>query len=366
MGFFSVLAPEGGGAPYRVAACHLNIWSLKGLLGHRPMLFDVGLRIQVAEPIQQIDLVVPVASVPRIVNLSDLVNKSDVARLLFGRHFDRVDNGVLHLHGADPATIVHVDGDHTTTEETYKKHGLTIVPLRLTAPLKPQTCVYLRARLVVDHAGAMWRWNRALGRRNGALIDLRVPDPREGGAAPELPALYERALPLEQLEVFVMLPERFQLRAANPDLRYTRTLEGRAWKPYLRRSATGPLARERVMVHRWAAVDASDKHPFRGFLQVARHPPLHSITDHVVTATAVVVAGLALFSDATVRPELVDAASAVGEALWSTVGKWVIGGATVVALAAWGVGKVRKAPATFAKVKRAFKAVEYRWFYLWR
>lgn len=323
VGFFSVLQSEDAAdGSFAVRECHLNVWSLPGLLGYRPMVFDVGLLIEAESEVRAVELAVPLRIVPRVRDLSDVMGDDATARLIFGRRYlhtgDQIrlrqldrPRTVMDVHvletehdgaGTDgiPTTLsleldarpqergahdvdvrrLQVDEDASHEKGPDPKKAPTVLRVALADPLSPGSLGYLRTRLIVDHAGTMWRWTRVLGRRHGAFIDLRVPDAREGAVTHQ--GLHRRAKRLDRLEVFVILWDRYQLRGSNPELAYTRTLEAPAWKTYLRRSATG-LRRKNIMVHRWSARDVSRDNPFRGLegsaaprLVEARQAPLQA------------------------------------------------------------------------------------------
>lgn len=232
------------------------------------------------------------------------------------------------------------------------------------------TQAYVRVRFIADGTTSLLRWQRVIGRRGGATVDLRVPDPREGGREVATRAkIRDRDKPIGRLEAFFMLPERFQLSGVNPSLKYTRTLEGKRWEDYLRRSPTGLLRRERILVHRWRDENVGGDRPFRGYLQVQRVPNFRPLTDTLLSAALVALLLYALF-----RPfELRDIPSDVVVAAWRLARAEIISGlsavvpVSIVAAVAfvWAVvSKLGKGLRAFPTLKRAFKRVEYEYFRL--
>jgi hypothetical protein len=372
MSYFSLLKPALAEEGYVVDECHINVWSLAGLLGHRPMIVDIGVMFH-AEPeatVRALEMVIP-ARVVKQMDLSKEILDSENARLIFGRHFRSSDHHAIELrqHGRVPVvpvvTLSAPDRLDRITDETSRE--LTAVRVELAAvPLEGKA--YSRVRFVVDHSGSLWRWNRVLGRRSGAIIDLRVHDPREGGAGAHAPAqIHERDLPIGSLEAFFMLPERFHLGGQNPELAYTRTLDGRRWRNYLRRGVAGPLRREVMLVHRWgkhgeeAEPAVSSEHPFRGYLQFERSPGLRATSDLLAVAIATTALAFAVFRGAGLRSGVVDGAKWLGHA--AQVGDHIVLPAGFgVAVLLTVLTRLGKVPGRLRRVKRALKIVEHWWF----
>lgn len=338
------------------------------------MIIDVGVLFEPSglAPLRRVSMVVP-AKVVRVRNLAQEVRQTGTAQLIFGRRFKAVDaGGHLDLWGLDRVAVVDVADK---LDAPRVEHEETVVRL-LTSQVPPSGLSYLRVRLVVDGGGSMWRWRWVAGRRDGALIDFRVHDPREGGALRRVASdIVGRDKPIPRLDAFFMLPDAFQIAGANPRLEYTRTLEPDRWLDYLDRRPTGLVfGRERILVHRWkeyepeGGVAGVDKQrPYRGYLQFNRRPAVRSLTGIVGTALVTALILLALL-----RPlELRDGPAAMADVLAdvaSSVGEFVqrqlvgISAVAIVVLLASLFERVRKIFRGVAKLKRAAKRVEFLYF----
>lgn len=381
--FFALLNPENAeSGDYLAERCHINVWSLPGWLGHRPMAFDVGVLFDPQQEVRKLEMALPVRTTPRLIDLSDTLKNNSVCALLFGKAFEGNLRNHLQLK-LDPdnpnqvTDITCVGVDAKQSELIANDRELTVAKLTLGSGASPGNRSYVRVRFVVDHAGTMWRWQRVLGRRNGLLIDFRAPDPREESRK-DRRSLEGRAKPIGELDAFFMVPERYRLQSSNPELKYTRTLEGKAWDPYLRRSLHGLSAygggHQRLMVHRWhpetpqgnpKGIDRD--HPFRGFLQFNREPAFRAPTDLALGALITSVALYVLFRPFTMRDGVAGAGEWVGDRVSGLVAlglkAFLAAGALALLIAAWKTIQRRKElPAVLGQMKRLFKRVEYQWF----
>ncbi len=363
MSYFSLLKPtESSASTYVAEALHINVWSLAGAVGHRPMIIDIGVLFRpdgdVAIP--HLEVVIP-AQVVKQIDLSAQVLHS--ARLIFGRHYESTTDSSLELKGYGRVEIVPAvtreDGLDLITEQPVK--DLTALRVGL-AHSAQHGIAYTRVRFVVDNSPSLWRWTRVLSRRSGAIIDLRVLDPREGGSGANAPAeIHGRDMPIVNLEAFFMLPERFHLSGENPPLRYTRTLEGQRWRSYLRRYATGVLRREVVLVHRWSVTGTKEApavpedRSFRGYLQFERVPSLRAPSDLALVALAVTAVAYGVFKHAGLRSGIVDGANWIGNTAAAIIA--LVAGLSIVALLTL-VERLKG----LRRVKRRFKIWEHKWF----
>lgn len=363
---------------YDVQQCHINVWSLPGFFGHRPMLIDIGLLLESAgsPTVKAVEMVVP-ARVVKQLDLSHEVSDSKNARLIFGRHFLRAGPNGLELEGLGLVPVVGVKRieQRSKLERLTDESDRELTALRVELGTMPDRGpAYVRVRFVIDGTAGMWRWHRVLLRRSGAIIDFRVHDPREGGFERTSRAQLEgRDKPIPRLDAFFMLPERFQLTGQNPDLTYTRTLEGVRWKDYLRRSPSGLIRRESILVHRWRRHESEDgpgvhdDRPFRGYLQFQRVPNLRPISDTLLTAAVTALLLYALFRPLELRSAPGDLTNSAGELLEHEIAAGVSSLAaativgTVIAVLAL-LAKLGKVPNVLRRAKRAFKEVEFWWF----
>jgi hypothetical protein len=375
MSYFALLEPsDSADGHYSAERVHVNVWSLHGLLAHRPMILDVGVQLVTSTELRALEMAIP-ARVSAIFDLSALMLRGDIAALIFSRLLGEHDSQRrrFRLEGQDWIQIAEVDDRSPATRLVYHDDHLSAVRLQLAGQgLRAGTRAYLRVRFAIDHAGTLWRWERVLGRRNGALIDFRCPESREEtGRRERRPVLHDRAVVIGSLDFFAMLPACYELRNATPALLYTRTLEGGSWDGYLRRSAQGPLRREHMMVHHWHHErEIRPETVFRGFLQFSREPAFRAPSDLLLGALVALGLAYVLFRPLTPRAGVSDVAEGVAAAasyfsehvVSAIVG---VGAIALITVLLRLVSKVRALPSVYIKVKRAFKKLEYNLHTIW-
>lgn len=307
MGTFGIEADP----PIRIDDCHINLWSLPGLL-RREFLWDVGLRISLPDTdsqVSELHFLLPFGSDPstKPVDLTADLEHEEVARLIFGRPVS-VGQGRID-YGKGPLVLTPIDptGSELDSKRSGRWYSRWVVQLQ--KPIAPGTVVYLRFRFKVRGLGRLWRWKRYLGVRSGALVDIRFSDFRETTLVKAWKR-YETVLaPIENLYVFAIIPTRFVPSSASPEPHYVRFLEGRSWNGYTKRKA-GRLGRAKLTILEWRRlpprspnpepdstkpVGTSVMDPLRILLDLRRERPLAPL---VATAVlAVVAAGLLLKVD---------------------------------------------------------------------
>jgi hypothetical protein len=339
------------------------------------MIFDVGVQLETETPLRAIEMAIP-ARVSMISDLSDLLLRGDVASLIFSNLLGEHDanKSRFQLGELGWIKIASVADRDDASKIVHSDEHLTAVRLQLAGNgLEAGIRAYVRVRFAIDHAGSLWRWERVLGRRNGALIDFRCPGSREESSRSQRrPALQDRALALDAMDVFVMLPARYQLRNATPQLQYTRTLEGSSWDPYLRRAAQGILKREHLMVHHWhEEQQVSPEAVFRGFLQFNREPSFRAVTDLLFGGLVTLGLVYVFLRPLSPRSGVKDVADAIAEAA-SYLGDHIISTLIGIGVAATiGFGskllvRLRKLPSIYIKIKRAFKKAEFKLHTIWK
>jgi hypothetical protein len=200
-------------------------------------------------------------------------------------------------------------------------------------------------------------WKRVLTRRDSALVDFRIADPREAATVKDGERLQAemKKIVLDSVDVFVMAPDVYHLAEANPSLAYSRLLEGAAWTPYIS-GLRGIYGESKLVVHHWRAADVSIDRPFRAFLTLRRRPAFAAPTDALVTALAVVLLGLAILAPLEVRDGLRNAAD---DALGTINGVLVaVIGAISIGVAITLLRVIPKARAGARAAKRRLKAAE--------
>lgn len=361
MGYFAVLSlPDG--PSFRVCRCHLNLWSLAGAVpGRRLWYLDIGLHLEAPEQAASVDesawnpsaqattskeltafqLRLPVdVETGGEKDLFDALSSHDIAELVFGGPVTLANDPA-----ADVQRLIFADGELVCARVDDRKIEraddgadpyTTIVTVPLQRPVPPGESRYFRVRFRVYRPGPTWQWRGPWLARTGGRLDLRVADVRESRWAADERVLRDRVLPIEALNVFVMLPRWLKASLAHPDLAYVRTLEAGAWTRYLQ-GAPHLGAPARLTVHYWkyaARPDAAERtavtkdKPFRVFLETERHSPFYGwwgylrITLGVLLALVLAGPGLDLARDV----DLPDPSTS-----WV---KWLLGGSLVAVFGA--------------------------------
>lgn len=368
MGCFAVLQ-WGAGPQVCVHRCHVNLWSLPGLLGHRPMVIDIGLLVGIPQDqegrLEEITVAVPGALEPGVEDLYARMRRPDVAKLVFGNALaPGTDDDTLMLFERDSVDGTPRVGDPplrvrrlalqkaSALDEARSETNVSVVSLKPVAPLQSGELGYVRARMRYHRPGRMWVWRRVLSRRDSALVDFRIADPREAATVKDGARLEAemKKITLESVDVFVMAPDSYHLAEANPPLAYSRLLEGAAWTPYIS-GLRGGYGESKLVVHHWRAANVSVEKPFRAFLALRRRPAFAAPTDAVVTALAVVLLGLAILAPLEVRAGL---RGAVGDAFDA------VNGLLVAAIGAFSIGLAITLLRLVPKARSAGRAVK-RW-----
>ncbi len=99
-----------------------------------------------------------------------------------------------------------------------------------------------------------------------------MADVREGITVSNWASYRDRIVPIQKLNLLVIIPDHFQPQAISPQLRYMRLLESFSWVDYLDR-APNINRRRRLIIYHWrsdkdAPVDI--QHPFLAFLKLSR------------------------------------------------------------------------------------------------
>src|SRR2546428_3802749 len=85
MSFFAVLKTENSAA-LSVVDCHLNLWSIGGLLGHRLFIFDVGLGLDGLDHqgTSMFELAIPFGTrAGRLIDLGPKLKNEEILNLIF-------------------------------------------------------------------------------------------------------------------------------------------------------------------------------------------------------------------------------------------------------------------------------------------
>lgn len=294
MGTFAVL---NAGQDFIVRSCHLNLWCLRGLLLRRVFYWDVGLRIQAGgKPVQELEVLLPFGTDKKsLSDITDAFADSRTVRIVFGKRGDVGGGGLVLDNELVERLALELSNSRLNKDDSEVKYSRWL--LRFASPLEPGTQGYVRARFEIRDRARMWEWKRPLLFRNGAQVDIRVCDFRELVAAKNWLNHERRIVDLQELNVFVVMPATYQLRAASPGPRYTRLLESDAWGAYIGR-ATSIAGRKRLLTYAWRNKDGQPVNAnarFRAFLEVAKDPGWDTLPNLVAGALMTALVFWALF-----------------------------------------------------------------------
>jgi hypothetical protein len=283
MAYFAIIRDRDDS--FNVVQCHINIWCLGGIFGHSNFVWDVGLRLRgtTETKIKKIYLALPIGTDRSgLEDLHDRLLDQHTAELVFGNPV-KIDGDEI-TYDEHPVTLARVDTCNRIEDKCGSDYSFWEVGIG--PPLVPQKDLYIRMRLRIAHCGNTWVWKRSLGRKNGALVDLRVSDVREAVAVGTWASFKDRIVPIEKLNLLVIAPDFLQMRAVSPSLRYMRLLESRAWENYLGQSPN-VLGRRRLIIYHWRSpkdepVDV--KKPFLAFLDLSRDYGFVRPANHVTAA----------------------------------------------------------------------------------
>lgn len=241
MAFFAVIREKSEDS-FTIAECHINLWSLGGILGHRVLL-----GCSPALPFGTRD--------DAITDLRDRILDQSSGRLIFAGPV-RVDGDTID-YGKGPLRLGRVILGDTKRVEARSGKDHSVWTVRFAPALKTGERMYLRLRFAVANPGQIWIWKRSLLARNGALVDIRVSELRETVTVPD----------------WMAFQDHIQARAINPQTQYIRLLEGRVWERYLGRPAEW-FDRRRLIIYHWQVAKENESvapaNPFRAFLDLSR------------------------------------------------------------------------------------------------
>src|SRR5579871_396565 len=289
MAYFAVVRDRDNKA-FDVPVCHLNLWVLPSLIGHR-FQFDVGIRIRANEDgLTSFLLALPFTVAKEgVEDLHDLLLNTETAQLIFGEPV--VVNGATVSYGTiKDLKIGRIFAQKCTEVSQWSSRSkqCSVWKIDLASVLSRGDEQYVRLRFPVEGLGRRWMRKRAFLANNGAVMDFRVSDIREAQEAMDWASLQDRIVGIEALYAFVITPVSLQLRSASPDLRYMRLLEGDAWERYIRRR-TGLIRSRQLLIFYWKATDVSVEKPFRGFLDLSREFGVSSWANHLHTGVVAVL-----------------------------------------------------------------------------
>ena len=287
MAFFAVVKEHDDSLD--VLQCHINIWCLGGILGHNNFVWDVGLRLKgmADKKVTKIYLAFPFASEgTRLEDLHNRLIHQHTAELVFGSPV-KIDGDEI-TYDERPVVLGRLDTSTRVEDKCGTDHSFW--EIAISPPLAKDQELYIRGRIQIARCGSTWVWKRSLGRKNGALVDLRVSDVREAVSVDSWGSFKDRIVPIQKLNLLVIAPDYLQMRAVSPPLRYMRLLESRAWEKYLGQSPNF-RSRRRLIVYHWRSEKGQPvdvKTPFLAFLDLSRDYGFIRPANHIRAAVLIV------------------------------------------------------------------------------
>jgi hypothetical protein len=332
MSYFALVKPTDGKS-FEVRHCHINLWSLPGVLG-RKIYFDVGVHFVALENnVKKFDVALPLVA-DSLIDISTPLRDRVTSQLIFRTESSQ---GRISFGAAKDVEISQVNEEDCkagTKKESDRSLWHVSIPEVLQGDQR-----YFRIRFPVQHCGRMWNKKRHMLLNYGALLDFRVADTREAPGDPEWDSVRDRIVPIQDLYVFVIAPLTLQMQSASPPLYTSRILEGDSWETYLNRKTRG----ERMVIYQWnknypattpprPEIDVSN--PYRVFLDLSREVISVSVPAAIqsTVVTIVIIGGIGLL--------IWWAFSFVDIAGLKTAWAKVVAGVTVTGIIGWIVSKV--------------------------
>ena len=266
MGFFAATSRRST-VPYAIEACHLSLWILPRpwhkAWGHS-FFFDVGLRIRPRGDLRRLRVAVPFdCKAGDLHDLSVAVLDTEFAPLIFGRPVsvvgDRVsyDGTGLGAERIEDRVVTVSESGSSPEPETANDVGFSTWTIELADHARAGEATYLRFRLPIRKPLRIWNskgWGFA---KRGAIADLRVSDIRESLLLGEGRTEAQHIIPIEKLFVFVIAPIQFVPKHVSPPLHYSRLLEPKVWRNYLR--SCGSYRSTKFSIHQWRSPAGLDQ-----------------------------------------------------------------------------------------------------------
>ncbi|MFW2513876.1 hypothetical protein ACNI3K_08880 [Demequina sp. SO4-13] len=304
MGFFSVLAAGSDSPKFDVLKFDANLWILPGFPGRRVVFCDIGLKVAITSSVQSREKLGLRLGVPFRIedSVTDLAHRfygdARTANLVFGNSADaprKTSSSVYEYDDGDGrVSLLEID---MKTSEVFavgeNSQAYTVYSVVSEQPVEEGEEYYLRVRFRVADTGRAWSWQRIGQRRSFAIADLRVHEFRD------LPVLrpevnFERlAIPLAQVNFFVVVSSRLKEQRKSPEPRYVRPLERHVWENYLGRRLSRRRG-ESFLIYYWRKEPVNESSPFRAFLEVERRRP--TAARFALIAAGVSIVGFVLVS----------------------------------------------------------------------
>jgi hypothetical protein len=321
VGFFALMR-DPRGSQFKVVDCHLNLWCLKGLFGPT-LLFDMGLAISCADQavaLEEFQVALPFGTEEGgLQDLHESMKDQTTCELIFGAPVEVAGDTINY--GWDPLPLLPLDLSKTHLEKASSNKEFSVWNIALSRGLQPGTKGYIRCRFEITSLGRTWIWKRWATATYGALVDFRFYDIREAWNVENRHALKERMQSIERLYLFIVAPASLQRRATNPEVHYTRILEGKPWTKYLGRAPS--LRRsEKLTIYQWRSSSVIDaKKPFRVFMHLEKEFALLSFWNccFILIVLTVISSVGRLFDPRTVTSDSARAISGFVRQHWPSV-----------------------------------------------
>lgn len=354
MTLLAVFDSKDAPSAFSVTQLHMNLWSLAAFGGkRRSFVLDVGVMIEAGDAdVSNLSLGIPFRA-DEIECLHSKLSESATASLIFNTTATANDAEIVLEEQTLP--IHQVSRVGSSRQRDYSSNYFTLWDIELTRPVRAGKVGYFRVRFPVTNVGRAWQWQKQRLFRSGATLDIRVSDGRSAASVPDGKHLIERAVPVDRIAAFVMVPAWMHARTISPSPHYIRLLEGNLWTRYLDRSPEW-RSRSRLIVYYWKNEKrdvASGTHeaitpdnPFQIFTDfgIDAHPS-RALT--VAAASIATIVGLGLVFALPVQPWVLDVKGWIDEA-WNDFfsDRWSAGnpisiaaGVTILCIAAWGFAR---------------------------
>lgn len=249
-----------------IEGVHINLWVLQSGSRIPTVYYDLGIRFCTAKDEKEVALEVHLPfSYSDYDDLQSKLVDNDTASLIFGERVSYVEGKIVFSSG-ETLTLVQV----REISESEKKHKASAVA-KITFPFVSAAngSHYARVRFKTTDASKIYQPKYSGLRTNGALIDIRINDPRDWLAPNAMPP-DKLVLSVGRTQVFVIAPAAYQQRSSSPPLQYMRSLEAGYWDDYVGRALSRPRS-DKFLIYYWkVTTPATPETPARFFLDLSR------------------------------------------------------------------------------------------------
>jgi hypothetical protein len=235
----------------RVTTCHVNVWALQSLNWNPVFYYDLGLELTgiSGDDAPTLRLHLPFQTESQA-DLRHVFNDKDTAGLVFGEPVSLLPNPDRLVMKGRKSELYLVEVDHELIKVDAESSATqTVYEVKLKGNFDKARHYYIRMRFVSKSLRDLWQIKRSWFRSNGATVDLRFFDMRDWFKSNDRKPVTDNLLEVDRLQVFVIAPAEYQLRASSPSLKYMRTLERMSWNDYLGRAPA--WTRSKFLIYYW-------------------------------------------------------------------------------------------------------------------